>query len=193
MIVVVVAEKDGMNRRQIVKAQAGSAVALRAGKGNGAGAARPDGISKEIAAGSLEQDGGMIDESHAQLGTVDLGRWGRAGRRGNPRGPRAGFPVFDPTIELAETVVDGSGIQEAAVAEMIAQMILGGLDAGGWEKRKKCAAPAREVLHEMSWGDPCRRRPASCEVRYSRRKLAGTTGLEPATSAVTVEGGFVTR
>ena len=82
MIVVIVAEENRVDGRQILKAKPGIAVALRAGKGNGAGAARPDGIREEVEAGGLQEHGGVIDEGNAQVGTVHPGRRRGPGWRG---------------------------------------------------------------------------------------------------------------
>ncbi len=141
MIVVIVADEDRVNRGKVLKANAGIAVARRTGKGNRAGASRPDGIREEIAARRLEQHSGVIDESHAEAGTVHLNRWRWAWSGGNPRGPGAGLPVFNPPIKLAEPMFGGSRVEKTTVAEVFVQMSLCGLRwrTGRKESRNRMA------------------------------------------------------
>lgn len=132
-----------MDGRQILKAKTRVAMARRARKGHRAGSMGPDGIGEEIAARSLEQDGGVIDKGDAQAGPVHLSRRRWAGGGGNPCRPRAGFPVFNPPEELAETVFGSPGVEKSTAAKMFVQRIPWGLDGARAAKRAGIALSQR--------------------------------------------------
>jgi len=62
MVVVVVAEKDGVDTREIVERNAGVAAAARADGGERAHAFGPDGIGEDVEFALLEEEGGVVDK-----------------------------------------------------------------------------------------------------------------------------------
>lgn len=77
---MIMAEKNGVDRREILEAKARVAMALGPGKGDWADPARPDGIGEQVQAFGLEQDGGVVDERDSEGGIWDALRGFRPGR-----------------------------------------------------------------------------------------------------------------
>ncbi|MCY1295228.1 hypothetical protein D9M70_445580 [compost metagenome] len=71
MVVVVVGDEHDVDRRQIVKLDAGGVVALRSGKGERAGATRPDGVGENVHAVHLDEQRRVADHRHAQAFAFD--------------------------------------------------------------------------------------------------------------------------
>jgi len=118
VVVVVVADEQDVNRWQILKADAGSAVALGPGELHGAGAARPDRVGEDIEAAGLQQNRGVIDEGRAEFGAVNTRGRRRAGVGVDPAAPRADFTITHPFEGGAETVFGDARIEETPIAEV---------------------------------------------------------------------------
>lgn len=118
MVVVVVADEQDLNRRQIFEADAGSAVALGAGELHGTRAARPDRVGEDIEAAGLEQNRGVIDEGSAEFGPINARRRRRAGFGFDPATPGADFAVPHPFERSTKILPGHAGIEEASVAEV---------------------------------------------------------------------------
>lgn len=80
MVVMVMAEKNGVDRWEVFEANAGVAMTLGSGKGDRADPVRPDGIGEKVEAISLEQDSGVIDERDAEGRIQDTLRGLQPGR-----------------------------------------------------------------------------------------------------------------
>jgi hypothetical protein len=118
MIVVIVAEEDGVDWRQIFEAETRGAMAFRADPLEGAGAIRPDWVREEIFAAELNEDGGVADECHAEFTFGDaLGRLWAGGLRDRFI-PGAGLARSQPFHDIGEAARFGVVIVEAAVAEV---------------------------------------------------------------------------
>jgi hypothetical protein len=79
VVIVIMAEKYGVDRREVFKAKAGGAMALGSGKGDRADPARPDGIGEQVEPLGLEKYGGVVDERQPQSRVLDAfwGFWRR--------------------------------------------------------------------------------------------------------------------
>ena len=120
MIVVVVALEDEIDFRKVVERNAGGAMALGAGEGNGAGALGPDGIAENIDAVHLEEDGGVADEGGADGAAGDAVGWDGAGGGIDPFAPGAGLAMCEPFQKAAGAERTAVGrVEEMFAVEMV--------------------------------------------------------------------------
>ena len=119
MVIVIVTNPDAMDRRQIFKTDARSAVPLRACELNWTDAQRPNRIRQEIQSLRLEQDRGMIHPGDPKRAAVHLIGRLRAWLGVDPWPPRPNPPVPHPLERVEKAVHFNSGIEEASVAKML--------------------------------------------------------------------------
>lgn len=74
MVVVIVAEQDRVDGRELAEFHSGQAVPTGADERKGTAAGGPDGVRQDIRAWLLQQDGGVVDESGEERGRVDRRR-----------------------------------------------------------------------------------------------------------------------
>ena len=74
MIVVIVAEQHNIDARKIFPPHSGRAAAARANRSKGTGALRPDWIRQNVGTDVLDEQRGMVDETHSQLIATDASR-----------------------------------------------------------------------------------------------------------------------
>ena len=92
MVVMVVAEQDVRDGRQILKAYSRSGKAAHTGPRNGADSLTPDRIGENVPARVLNEKRGVVDERYAAGGGSDgrrrnhRGWWGRRAPRRRSRG-----------------------------------------------------------------------------------------------------------
>jgi hypothetical protein len=67
MVVVIVADKDHVDRRQVIECDAGRGASSRVRKGQWAGALRPDRFEEDIQAGDLNKETRVTDKRDAAL------------------------------------------------------------------------------------------------------------------------------
>ena len=122
VVVVVVADQNQVNRRQLVEAQAGRVITLRADKFERAGAFAPQRVGEDVQAVLLDQQGGVIDVGDVQFGAVhpadDLGRHLWAGLRHPLHLRRAAEP---PLEHIAQAFMGlGFEVVKTFAIEMVA-------------------------------------------------------------------------
>src|SRR5436190_18207231 len=119
VIVVIVADQHEVDRRKVFEANAGRAVAVRAGERDGRCAVRPDRISKNVDAVELDERRRVIDECDAQLAVADAPGRRRTGRGVDPLTPVAALAVEHPLDERAVALSGGLKIVKAFAVKMI--------------------------------------------------------------------------
>ncbi len=124
MVVVVMADQDAIDVRQILKEDAGIAMPLRTDPLYRAGAVRPDRIGDEIAAFRLQQHRSVIGEGDTEIASShDRGRFFSWNRR-NEVSPRPNAAVRYPFQEFAEALWRDAGIEESPVLVMFGRFQL---------------------------------------------------------------------
>ncbi len=108
MIVMIVAEQDEVDGREIFEVDSGGAVTFWTRPGKGTGAKGPNRIREDVESAGLDENGGVIDDGDAQSGTVDAGRWNG--------GHDVGDEVWGTLGAAGEFPTDDAGQAERAAA-----------------------------------------------------------------------------
>ena len=113
MVVMIVADEDEVDRRQILEAHAGRAHAIGAERRKGRGDVAPDRVGEDVEALGLNEDGGMADPGDPHLRALDApGRHGR----GHRHVARPGRP-FLGTGPATEEIAAGTAAGNRAVRD----------------------------------------------------------------------------
>ena len=89
MVVMIVADEDEVDPRQILEAHAGRAHPARADEGEGRGALRPDRVGEDVEPLGLDQHGGVADPGDPHLAARRRGAAARSGGPGHASGQAA--------------------------------------------------------------------------------------------------------
>src|SRR5712664_4144756 len=120
MIVMIVAQQNRIDWREVLKAQAGRTVPPRTQPSNRAGAFRPDWIGEDIPSVHLDEHRGVINEGDAQATLADLKRRRRSRRSVGPRTPWTRFSMEHPAHDVPKSSFrDGIQVVEPPSIKMI--------------------------------------------------------------------------
>ena len=122
VVVVIVADHDEIDRRQVLEADPRRSMPLRPDPGDGANTLRPDGVGEDVQAVHLDQHRRVIDEGDAEVAAGDTCRRD-VGRDLLPLGPvptPAGDDVqLAPQRVLDLPVLEGDVVVEAPPVEVV--------------------------------------------------------------------------
>ena len=119
VIVVIVADENAVDGRNILEKNSGITVPLGTEKINGTDPLGPHRISEYIEAFALQQKCRVIHKRNAKLAAADAISRPWSGRRGDESAPWTYLPTSDPLEKSGEALWRHSRIEEAAVLKMI--------------------------------------------------------------------------
>ncbi len=117
VIVVVMADRDRVERRQVFHPDAGRPVTGRPDPGDRADAAGPDRVRQDVGAAGLEECGRVIDERYAHVGHARRGP--RSGRGRGPAAPWARVAGRHPPDEIEKAPCIELRVVKAAAVEVV--------------------------------------------------------------------------
>lgn len=154
VVVVVVAEQNEVDGGQIVEAQPGWAVALRAGEGYGTDPLGPDGVGQHVEAVHLDEDGCVIDPGDPQATSGDRSLGGRAGRLVALRPGCRAAPKRPSQHVAGAGVPDAGGVSKPALFKRSSHVVSLGPFAPGAKCLGAGGASRLEQRDAMTYIEP---------------------------------------
>src|SRR3569833_3972738 len=120
VVVVVVADQDQVDWRQLIKRQSRGAYAFRASAAQWANALGVYGVRQDVQAAKLDEEGDVIDERQGDLSLRELCGQSGAGAILNPHRPAFGLGSSPPSQKLRTRASRGSiRVKEMSAIKMI--------------------------------------------------------------------------
>ena len=177
MVVMIVADDDEVDARQILEADAGGAHPANADEGERRGIVRPDRVGQDVDAVDLHQHGRVADPGDPHLRTGDGGRrHGRGNRRAfRPMPALAAQPAVEEATRIEPGRLAHAGIEEAVAVKMVADRpgIIDPVEEGRHQSRREAEGDQHEQ-HDRA--QPFQQWPDHLWAARTRLQTAGSGG-----------------